>query len=112
MPLDPTKRKQKLEELQAIFEEYIADRQKQLHLEYEFLALVLESQGLVASSARRRGNLDKLRGLATAKELLPTAFIGKDSTEKQKQAAAALDGLLALEDLNDPFKTILADDDT
>jgi hypothetical protein len=108
MPLKPEARAQKLKELKKLLEAHITDRQEQLHIEYEFLKLVLEKQGLVAASRRRTGNIDKMLVLATAKDLLPTTFVGKDATEQQKVLAA---NLAAIYNAPDPFAEVDADEE-
>jgi len=108
MPLKPEVRTEKIKELRTILDAFITERQEQLHVEYEFLKLILEKQGLLASSRRRTGNIDKLLVLATAKELLPTTYVGKEATEQQKVLAAKL---AAMHDFEDPFADLDLDDD-
>lgn len=68
--LTDDERKLKLDELDEKFRDYIRDQRERLEREAALLKLVLENQGF-SNSARRNANTDKLKSLATVKELLP-----------------------------------------
>ena len=68
--LNDQQRQAKLDELEEKFKDYIRDQRERLETERKLLKLVLENQGF-SSSARRNANSDKLKSLATVKELLP-----------------------------------------
>lgn len=68
--LSEDERNQKLDELEEKFKDYIRDQRERLENERALLKLVLENQGF-SSAARRNLNTDKLKSLATVRELLP-----------------------------------------
>lgn len=78
-----------LEELAAKVEEYVTRQQHRLHLEYEFLDLVLQKQGF-KSAGRVSANMDKLKALASVQELLPNFLLGKYRKESDE---GKIDGL-------------------
>ena len=69
MAANKSDRLKKIEKLEKKFFAEVSRRRERLELERKLLQMVLDTQGFKATS-RRSANMDKLKGLATAKELL------------------------------------------
>lgn len=69
--MNKSERDKKLDELKDKFKAYVQKKRDALELERKFLELVLEKQGFTAAG-RSSANLDKLKSIATVKQLLPT----------------------------------------
>jgi regulator of sirC expression with transglutaminase-like and TPR domain len=68
--LTAQEKERKLDELEAQFKQYLKDQRERLLQEKRLLKLVLTNQGF-SNSTRRTANLDKLKALATMKQLMP-----------------------------------------
>ena len=89
LTLDPKDRLHFLEALATKVEEYVTKQQHRLHLEYEFLDLVLQKQGFQAAG-RVSANMDKLKALASVQELLPNFMLGKYRKESDEDKVVDL----------------------
>ena len=67
---DKNLRDAKLDELKTKLEQYVEKRREELRMEREFLDMVLKNQGF-NSVGRTTANSDKLKALATVKQLIP-----------------------------------------